>query len=123
MAKIAGKDVSFKLGGTAHDCTEATFDTTAEELDVTSCNTADDWREFMAGFKNGTVNFAFYLDDTETPITTYLGQTVTYEATFGSYKLSGSMLINNMSLASSVEDVSKWSATARMTGTPTEVVS
>jgi predicted secreted protein len=122
MGKIAGKDVIFLVAGGSQPATDVNLNLSADELDVTNFESVDDWREFLAGFKGGEVSYSYFFDDTVAdPLATFLGMTVTYSATFGAYTMSGNMVITSMELGTAIEDVSKWSISARMTGKPTEV--
>lgn len=118
--KILGKDASFKVGGTAYPCFDLAIEVSADEVDVTDLESTGDYREFLSGFKNGTLTFNSYLNDTAVPI--QAGASGSFEAVFGAYKMTGNMIINKRGLGTSVDGAVKVDVSARMTGAPTEVI-
>lgn len=121
MGKIAGKDVSLTVGGSAQPATDVVANLTSDEIDVTNIESADDWREFIAGFNSGEFTYNYFFDDSVVdPLATYLGAIVAFVLTIGAYSMSGNIKINNMELNTTIEDAVKWNVSARITGKPTE---
>lgn len=120
MSKIAGKDASFTISATAVPVFDLTLDVEAGEIDVTDVESTDDWREFLAGFKSGSLSFSQYLDDTVLPIVP--GVTVPFVATFGAYSMTGNCVILTRGIPIAIDDAVKIDVTGRITGAPVEVI-
>ena len=115
MAKVASKDLVFKIGSPL--ATIGIFDPkiteAADEIDVTDSASGDD-REYLAGYENRTIAFARWTDGTTEPET--VGETVNFSWGFGSLAGTGSMVILGRDLTASKEDAHRWDFTARITG-------
>lgn len=117
MAKIAGKDLVFKLGtGASFLVTVGIFDPTidesAGEIEVTdSASTA---KEYLAGFTGRTISWAkWYSEDTDPED---VGDTVYFSWKAGTKTFSGQIVVTGRKIGATREDAHRYDYTGRISG-------
>lgn len=117
MAKIAGKDLVFKLGTLSTTlATVGIFDPTIEEsageIDVTdSSSTA---KEFLAGFVGRTLTWSKWYSEDANPED--VNDTLYFSWKAGTKTFSGQLVIISRKISATREDAHRYDYTARITG-------
>lgn len=116
MAKIAGKSLVFKIGSPLTEV--AIFDPKisekAGEIDVTDSMSADDAREFLAGYKDNSFSFAQWFKDDADPLA--VGDVKPFEWTIGAKKATGTIVITGRDLGATRDDAHRFDFQARING-------
>lgn len=136
MAKVRSVGTTFKMG--ALTATTAIggltsiggIEVSADTVDVTALDSDGGYREFLMGFKDaGDVSLEGYLDDTDAgQAAAYTalesGEVQTCEIAFpNGSKWSFKGIITGFSTSASLEDAVSFSATVKVSGKPTFVIS
>lgn len=115
MAKVASKDLVFKIGSPL--ATIGIFDPkiteVADEIDVTDSESTTG-REYLAGYENRTISWSRWVDGTTEAED--VGETVDFSWTFGSLAATGSIVILGRDIGAAKEDAHRYDYTGRITG-------
>lgn len=119
MAKIAGKDVTLKVGDPLSETGvfDVKFDEQTDELDVTDSMSAGDSREYLTGLVNRQMTFNKWYSDADTPLN--VGDTTNFELILGTKKWAGALKVTGRNLNANRDDASRYEYTARVTGAVT----
>jgi len=120
---IAGKNGSFRIGGTAYKVTEWTISTACEYLDDSNSKSGGK-EEGVAGFKSATGTFAGNLDLSDNPIASVEpGTGVTLQLYVdGSQKIEVPCIITQFDFNMPVKGMVTWSGTFRANGWDTDEI-
>lgn len=114
-AKIAGKDLVFKIGSPL--ATVGIFDPNmselADEIDVTDSNSVDG-KEYLTGFTGRTITYSQWFEDGDTALVT--GDSENFSWKIGDKTYSGALVITGRELSAAREDAHRWNYTARIDG-------
>ncbi|MCP4650310.1 MAG: hypothetical protein GY853_09575 [PVC group bacterium] len=118
MAKIAGKDLVFKIGNPLVEVCifDPKLDQTADEIDVTDSCSSGDTREFIDGFITRGLTFSRWFDDGVTPLA--IGDEEDFEWTVGGSVLTGVLRIMGASFGVTVDTAHRYDYTAKVIGAP-----
>lgn len=114
MAKIAGKDLVFKIGSplTSIGIFDPSMEESTEEIDVTDSESSA--REYITGFVNRTISFSKWFADDETPLS--IGDVKDFSWQIGNKTITGKLIITGRNLSASREDAHRYNYTARING-------
>lgn len=117
MAKIAGKDLVFKIGSplATVGVFDPNMDEQADEIDVTDSNSTD--REYLTGFTNRSISFAKWFSDSETPLE--VGDEQPFSWKIGAKTFAGTLVVTGRTVGATREDAHRYNYTARITGAVT----
>jgi len=116
MAKVAGKNVIFKIGAvtpSAVGVVDPAIDQSLDELDVTDTASSGN-REYLAGFANASMSWSKWYDTTETPVE--VGASLVFELDLGAKAFTGSCIVTGRKIGAALADSVKFDYTARITG-------
>ena len=119
MAKIAGKSVVLKIGGTPAELPAFDFgiNESADELDV-SDSASQGEREYMVGFISREGSWAYWFRDDATDIPD-IGAEIDAELHVGAKKFSGSLVVFTRNFSAKREEATRYDFTGKFNGTMT----
>ena len=118
MAFFSGKGGLFTYDSVSYPMTKWSADIEVGKIDYTNFKSTGGWRQFLQGFKSGTIT-------AEGPIDTALAEFdmdagATYELQLGSGNtIAGSAVVTKVSYGQDIEDKATIKIEAMMSGAPT----
>lgn len=114
MAKVASKDLVFKVGSplATLGIFDPNIDESADEIEVTDSDSTA--KEYLSGFTGRTIGWARWYSDADTPLE--VGDEEAFSLKLGAKTFTGTVIVTGRKISASQNDAVRYDYTGRVSG-------